>query len=68
MVFIRKLENSLEIKIVMVVMRNIYRIQAYASITCGYFCSGFIDFMLKGKSLLECTNLFFFNQYKEMAK
>ena len=22
---------------------------------CGYFCIGFIDFMLKGKSLLEYT-------------
>ena len=37
---------------------NIYRIQAYYSIMCGYFCIGFIDFMLKGKSLLEYTNLF----------
>ena len=25
---------------------------------CGYFCIGFIDFMLKGKSLLDYTNLF----------
>ena len=25
---------------------------------CGYFCIGLIDFMLKGKSLLEYTNLF----------
>ena len=25
---------------------------------CGYFCVGFIDFMLKGKSLLDDTNLF----------
>ena len=25
---------------------------------CGYFCIGFIDFMLKGKSLLDDTNLF----------
>ena len=25
---------------------------------CGYFCIGFIDFMLNGKSLLEYTNLF----------
>ena len=24
---------------------NIYRIQAYNSIMCGYFCIGFIDFM-----------------------
>ena len=61
MVFIRKLENSLEINI----DRNIYRIQAYASIMCGCFYSGFIDFILKGKSLLECTNLFFSNQYKK---
>ena len=25
---------------------------------CGYFCAGFIDFILKGKSLLEYTDLF----------
>ena len=25
---------------------------------CGYFCIGFIDFMLKGKILLEYTNMF----------
>ena len=28
---------------------NIFRIQAYDSIMCGYFCIGFIDFMFKGK-------------------
>ena len=39
-------------------LTNINRIQAYDSIMCGYFCIGFIDFMLKGKSLLEYTNLF----------
>ena len=32
---------------------NIYRIQSYDSIMFGYFCIGFIDFMLKGQSLLE---------------
>ena len=30
--------------------------QAYNLIMCGYFCIGFIDFMLKGKSLLDYTN------------
>ena len=25
---------------------------------CGYFCIGFIDFMLKDKSLLDYANLF----------
>ena len=32
--------------------------QAFDSVMCGYFCIGFIDFMLKGNSLLEHTNLF----------
>ena len=50
------------------IITNIYRIQAYDSITCGYFCIGFIDFLLKGKSLLEYTNLFFSNEYKKMTK
>ena len=25
---------------------------------CRYFCNGFIDFMLKGKSLTDSTNLY----------
>ena len=37
---------------------NIFRIQAYDSIMCEYFCIGFIDFMFKGKTLTEYTNLF----------
>ena len=32
---------------------NIFRIQAYDSIMCGYFCIGFIDFMLARKNLTE---------------
>ena len=47
---------------------NIYRIQAYDSIMCGYFCIGFIDFMLKGKSLLDYTNLFSPNDYEKNDK
>ena len=35
---------------------------------CGYFCIGFIDFMLKGKDLLEYTNLFSPNEYKRNDK
>ena len=35
---------------------------------CGSFCTGFIDFMLKGKSLLEYTNLFPPNHYEENDK
>ena len=29
------------------IITNIYRIQAYDSIMCGYFCIGFIDFALR---------------------
>ena len=32
------------------ITRNIFRIQAYGSIMCGYFYIGFIDFMLAGKT------------------
>ena len=42
--------------------------QAYDSIMCGYFCIRFIDFMLKGKILLEYTNLFPPNEYKKNDK
>ena len=34
----------------------------------GYFCIGFIGFMLKGKSLLEYTNLLSPNEYKKNDK
>ena len=44
---------------------NIFRIQRYDSIMCGYFCIGFIDFMLKGKSLTDFTNIFSSNHFKK---
>ena len=40
-------------------------IQAYNSVMCLYFCIGFIDFILKGKSLLEYTHLFSPSKYKK---
>ena len=40
------------------IQTNIFRIQAYDSIMCGYFSSVFIDFMLSGKNLTDFTNLF----------
>ena len=35
---------------------------------CGYFHIRFIDFMLKGKSLLEYTHLFYPNDYEKNDK
>ena len=43
---------------------NIFRIQAYDSIMCEYFCIEFINYMLKGKTLLDYTNLFSPNDFK----
>ena len=44
---------------------NIFRIQAYNLIMCGYFCVGFIDFMLPGKTLTNFTNLCSPNNFKK---
>ena len=47
------------------IITDTYRIQAYDSIMCGYFCIGFINFMFNGKSLTDCTNLFSPNDFKK---
>ena len=44
---------------------NIFRIQAYDSIMCRYFCIGFIDFMFTGKTLTEFTDIFSSNNFKK---
>ena len=41
------------------IQKYIFRKQAYNSVMCGYFYFGFIDFMLKNKSLTDLTNLFY---------
>ena len=50
------------------IITDIYRVQAYESIMCQCVCIGFIDFMLKGKSLLQYTNLFSLNDYEKNGK
>ena len=32
---------------------NIYRIQVYDSVMCGYFCTGFTDIILKDKNFIN---------------
>ena len=44
---------------------NIFRSQAYHSIMCSYFCTEFINYIFKGKTLLEYTNLFSPNDFKD---
>ena len=47
---------------------NIYSIQAYNSIMCGYFCIRFIDFISKVKSLFDYENLISPNDYEKNDK
>ena len=44
---------------------NIFRIQACNSVIYGYFCIGFINFMLAAKTLTEYTDLFAINNFKK---
>ena len=50
------------------IITNTYWGQTYDSVMCAYFCIKFVDFMLKGKILLEYTNSFSPYEYKKMAK
>ena len=47
------------------IITNIYRIQSYDSIMCGYFCIGFINFMFNVNSLTDYTSLFSPNDFKK---
>ena len=44
---------------------NIFWVQANNSIMCGYFCIGFIDFMLASKKLIDFTSLFSPNDFQK---
>ena len=54
-IFLKKLEKFISNKNI---KTNIYCVQANHSIMCGYFCIGFIDFMLAGKTLIDYKSLF----------
>ena len=47
------------------VVTNVFRIQAFDSVMCGYFCIRFIGFMPKGKTLTYFTKLFSPNNFKK---
>ena len=46
-----------------VVIKNIFRIQSYDSIMCGYYCIKFIEYMFAGKRLTDFTGLFSPNDF-----
>ena len=47
---------------------NISGIQGDESIMCGFYCIAFIEYVLTGKTLLDYTNLFPLNDYKNNDK
>ena len=49
------------------IIANIFRVQANNSVMCGYFCIGFIDFMLADKKLTDFTSIFSPYDFKRMA-
>ena len=50
------------------ITHNIFRIQNNESVMCGLYCIVFIEYMLAGKTLLDYTNLFSPNDYKNNDK
>ena len=46
------------------IITNIFRVQANNSVICGYFCIGFIDFMLAGEKL-TVTSMFSPHDFKK---
>ena len=50
------------------IINNVYKIEVCNSIMCGYFCIGFSDFLIKGRSFLDNTDLFSPNKYEKNDK
>ena len=47
------------------IITNIFQVQANDSVMCGYFCMGFIDFILAGKKLTDYTSFFSLHDFKK---
>ena len=47
---------------------SIFRLQAYDSIMCGYFCIVLVNYILDGKSLIDFTSLFSLHDFKKNDK
>ena len=42
--------------------------QSYDSVMCGFYCIAFIEYIIRGKTLLDYTKLFFANDFKKNCK
>ena len=50
------------------ITQNIFRIKSDDSIACGFYCINFIEYLLAGETLSNCTNLLLPNNYKKNEK
>ena len=50
------------------IIANIFRLQAYDSIMCGYLCIKFIDYMFDDKTLIGYTNMLSSHDFKKNDK
>ena len=50
------------------ITHKIFTIQDDDSIMCGFYCIAFIQDLIPGKKLIDCTNLFSPNDYKKDDK
>ena len=50
------------------ITHNIFRIESDGSIMCGFYCIGFIEYILAEKTLLDYANLFSPNDYEKNGK
>ena len=50
------------------ITHNIFRMQDNESIFCRFYCVAFIEYMLAGKTLLDCSNCFLQLTIKRMKK
>ena len=50
------------------IIHNIFRIQSDNTIMCGFYYIAFIQYMIVGKGLLDYTNLFSPNNYKNIKR
>ena len=48
--------------------RNTLRIQSDDSVTCGFYCIAFIEYMITEKMFLDNSNLLSSNDYKKNGK
>ena len=50
------------------IIHNISKMQSDDSVMCGFYYIAFIEYMIAGKGVLDCTSLFSCSNYKKNDK